>query len=106
MGAAHRYSHEVIDVMVAQASDLHAVLARGHQEGVFACLDGSLIRTDRCSARPKDDDSPAHTGTTAVTSRSCADRTATPNRSAGPSQTPPTTSLPPATPPQRGVEER
>lgn len=48
---AYRYLHEGIDVLAAQAPDLHEVLERAKTEGWgFVCLDGTLIETSRCSA--------------------------------------------------------
>jgi hypothetical protein len=45
----YRYLHEGIDVLAAQAPDLHEVLERGKAAGwTHVTLDGTLIRTDRC----------------------------------------------------------
>src|SRR3954468_16112134 len=45
----YRYLHEGIDVLAAQAPDLHQVLERGQAAGwTHVTLDGTLIRTDRC----------------------------------------------------------
>ena len=45
----YRYLHEGIDVLAAQAPDLHTVLERGKAAGwSHVTLDGTLIRTDRC----------------------------------------------------------
>src|SRR5438270_6606942 len=45
----YRYLHEGIDVLAAQAPDLHQVLAAGAAAGwSHVTLDGTLIRTDRC----------------------------------------------------------
>jgi hypothetical protein len=45
----YRYLHEGIDVLAAQAPDLHEVLAAGKAAGwSHLTLDGTLIRTDRC----------------------------------------------------------
>ncbi len=47
---AYRYLHEAIDVIAAQAPDLHEVLAGGREHGwAFVALDGTLIETTRCS---------------------------------------------------------
>ena len=44
----YRYLHEGIDVLAAQAPDLHEVLARCRQDGVtHVILDGTLVKTDR-----------------------------------------------------------
>jgi hypothetical protein len=44
----YRYPHEGIDVLAAQAPDLHEVLARCRAEGMsHVVLDGTLIETDR-----------------------------------------------------------
>ncbi len=44
----YRYLHEGIDVLAAQAPDLHEVLDRCQQEGMtHVILDGTLIETDR-----------------------------------------------------------
>ena len=52
ISTAYRYLHEGIDVLAAQAPDLHDVLARGKKEGwSHVNLDGTLIETNRCSAR-------------------------------------------------------
>jgi len=48
---AYRYLHEGIDVLAAQAPDLHDVLTRAKAEGwSHLTLDGTLIETDRVSA--------------------------------------------------------
>ena len=45
----YRYLHEGIDVLAAQAPDLHTVLERGKAAGwSHVTLEGTLIRTDRC----------------------------------------------------------
>jgi len=45
----YRYLHEGIDVLAAQAPDLHEALERGNAAGwTHVLLDGTLIRTDRC----------------------------------------------------------
>jgi hypothetical protein len=45
----YRYLHEGIDVLAAQAPDLHTVLEQGAAAGwSHVTLDGTLIRTDRC----------------------------------------------------------
>jgi len=52
IATAYRYLHEAIDVIAAHAPDLPDVLVRGGEEGwAFVCLDGTLIATDRCSAK-------------------------------------------------------
>jgi len=52
VATAYRYLHEGIDVIAAHAPDLTEVLAQGLREGwSFVCLDGTLIATDRCSAK-------------------------------------------------------
>lgn len=54
IATAYRYLHEAIDVVAQNAPDLSDVLARAlRQEWAFVCLDGTLIATDRCSARSK-----------------------------------------------------
>jgi hypothetical protein len=51
ISTAYRYLHEGIDVLAAQAPDLHEVLARARAEGwSHVDLDGTLIETDRCRA--------------------------------------------------------
>jgi hypothetical protein len=45
----YRYLHEGIDVLAAQAPDLHEVLTAGRADGwTHVVLDGTLIATDRC----------------------------------------------------------
>ncbi|MQA17481.1 MAG: IS5/IS1182 family transposase, partial [Pseudonocardiaceae bacterium] len=45
---AYRYLDEAIDVLAAQAPDLHEALARGHHEGwSHVMLDGKVVATDR-----------------------------------------------------------
>ena len=45
----YRYLHEGIDVLAAQAPDVHEVLEAGKAAGwTHVVLDGTLIRTDRC----------------------------------------------------------
>jgi hypothetical protein len=45
----YRYLHEGIDVLAAQAPDLHSALEQGTAAGwSHVVLDGTLIRTDRC----------------------------------------------------------
>ncbi len=45
----YRYLHEGIDVLAAQAPDLHQVLQAGKAAGwTHVVLDGTLIATDRC----------------------------------------------------------
>lgn len=52
IATAYRYLHEGIDVIAAHAPDLAEVLAQALREGwSFVCLDGTLIATDRCSAK-------------------------------------------------------
>src|SRR3954451_6575287 len=49
LATGYRYLHEGIDVLAAQAPDLHQVLAAGAAAGwTHVTLDGTLIRTDRC----------------------------------------------------------
>jgi DDE superfamily endonuclease len=51
----YRYLHEGIDVLAAQAPDLHTVLERGKAAGwSHVTLDGTLIRTDRCRVKNPD----------------------------------------------------
>lgn len=51
----YRYLHEGIDVLAAQAPDLHEVLEAGKAAGwSHVTLDGTLIPTDRCRARNPD----------------------------------------------------
>jgi DDE superfamily endonuclease len=51
----YRYLHEGIDVLAAQAPDLHTVLERGQAAGwSHVTLDGTLIRTDRCRTKNPD----------------------------------------------------
>jgi len=51
----YRYLHEGIDVLAAQAPDLHEVLERGAAEGwTHVVLDGTLIATDRCRTKNPD----------------------------------------------------
>lgn len=52
IATAYRYLHEGIDVIAAHAPDLVDVLAQALREGwAFVCLDGTLIATDRCTAK-------------------------------------------------------
>jgi hypothetical protein len=52
ISTAYRYLHEGIDVLAAQAPDLHDVLARGRQAGwSHVNLDGTLIEINCCAAR-------------------------------------------------------
>jgi hypothetical protein len=47
---AYRYRDEVIDVLAAQAPDLHEALQEVAEQGwSHVVLDGKLIRTDRCA---------------------------------------------------------
>jgi DDE superfamily endonuclease len=51
----YRYLHEGIDVLAAQAPDLHDVLERGKAAGwTHVTLDGTLIDTDRCRTKNPD----------------------------------------------------
>jgi hypothetical protein len=51
----YRYLHEGIDVLAAQAPDLHEVLEAGKAAGwTHVVLDGTLIRTDRCRIKNPD----------------------------------------------------
>ncbi len=51
----YRYLHEGIDVLAAQAPDLHSVLERGKAAGwTHVTLDGTLITTDRCRTKNPD----------------------------------------------------
>lgn len=53
----YRYLHEVIDVLAAQAPDLHEVLAHcQHQELNHVILDGTLIATDRLAGTHTNND--------------------------------------------------
>jgi hypothetical protein len=55
MATGYRYLHEGIDVLAAQAPDLHEVLADGKAAGwTHVTLDGTLIRTDRCRVKKPD----------------------------------------------------
>ena len=52
LATGYRYLHEGIDVLAAQAPDLHAVLERGKAAGwTHVTLDGTLIRTNRCRVK-------------------------------------------------------
>lgn len=52
IATAYRYLHEGIEVIAAHAPDLAEVLAQALTEGwSFVCLDGTLIATDRCTAK-------------------------------------------------------
>src|SRR3954463_5270243 len=49
LATGYRYLHEGIDVLAAQAPDLHEVLQAGRAAGwTHVTLDGTLIGTDRC----------------------------------------------------------
>jgi len=49
LATGYRYLHEGIDVLAAQAPDLHQVLEQGQAAGwTHVTVDGTLIRTDRC----------------------------------------------------------
>ncbi len=46
---AYRYRDEVIDVLAAEAPDLHEALERANDEGLpHVILDGTIIESDRC----------------------------------------------------------
>src|SRR3954447_6758593 len=71
----YRYLHEGIDVLAAQAPDLHEVLERGKAAGwTHVTLDGTLSDTDRCRTKnpytAMTCGSPASTERTAATCRS------------------------------------
>jgi len=52
ISTAYRYLHEGIDVLAAQAPDLHQVLRQAQAEGwSHLDLDGTLIETDRVAAK-------------------------------------------------------
>src|SRR5947209_10012259 len=52
LATGYRYLHEGIDVLAAQAPDLHQVLERGKAGGwTHVTLEGTLIRTDRCRVK-------------------------------------------------------
>ncbi|MGH3504421.1 MAG: transposase family protein [Nocardioidaceae bacterium] len=52
ISTAYRYLHEGIDVLAAQAPDLHQVLDRAKAEGwPHVSLDGTLVEIDRVNAR-------------------------------------------------------
>jgi hypothetical protein len=94
----YRYLHEGIDVLAAQAPDLHEVLAAGKAAGwTQVTVDGTLVRTDRvrvpgptggwtCGGR-------ANTPPTAATSRSSPPPTA--GRSGPPQYGPVASTTPP-----------
>lgn len=49
---AYRYLHEAIDLLAAQAPDIHTAIARAKAAGLtHLLLDGTLIHTDRVAAR-------------------------------------------------------
>ena len=55
IATGYRYLHEGIDVLAAQAPDLHQVLEAGKAAGwTHVTLDGTLIRTDRCRTKNPD----------------------------------------------------
>jgi hypothetical protein len=55
LATGYRYLHEGIDVLAAQAPDLHQVLEAGKAAGwTHVTLDGTLIRTDRCRVKNPD----------------------------------------------------
>jgi hypothetical protein len=50
---AYRYLDEALDVLDAQAPDLHEALQRGHNEGwSHVILDGKVVDTAGCGSRP------------------------------------------------------
>src|SRR3954454_22468896 len=52
IATGYRYLHEGIDVLAAQAPDLHDVLAHGKAAGwTHVTVDGTLVRTDRCRTK-------------------------------------------------------
>src|SRR3954471_13084585 len=55
ISTGYRYLHEGIDVLAAQAPDLHDVLERGKAAGwTHVTLGGTLIDTDRCRTKNPD----------------------------------------------------
>ena len=55
VATGYRYLHEGIDVLAAQAPDLHSALAQGKAAGwSHVTLDGTLIPTDRCRVKNHD----------------------------------------------------
>ncbi len=55
LATGYRYLHEGIDVLAAQAPDLHEVLERGKAAGwTHVTVDGTLVRTDRCRVKNPD----------------------------------------------------
>ena len=61
IATAYRYLHEGIDVIAARAPELADVLGRALREGwEFVCLDGTLIVTDRCTAKNPDPSGTGH----------------------------------------------
>jgi hypothetical protein len=55
ISTSYRYLHEAIDVIAAQAPDLHEVLGRAKREGwSHLTLDGTLIEIDRVGERNED----------------------------------------------------
>jgi DDE superfamily endonuclease len=55
IATGYRYLHEGIDVLAAQAPDLHQVLQQGKAAGwTHVTLDGTLITTDRCRVKNPD----------------------------------------------------
>lgn len=47
---AYRYVDEVVEVLAAQAPDLHGALDRARQDGnAFVIMDGTLLPADRCA---------------------------------------------------------
>ena len=52
IATGYRYLHEGVDVLAAQAPELHAVLEQGAAEGwSHVTVDGTLIATDRCRTK-------------------------------------------------------
>jgi hypothetical protein len=57
ISTAYRYLHEGIDVIAAEAPDLHEVLKKAKEEGMaYLTLDGTLIHTNRVDERKEDGD--------------------------------------------------
>ena len=52
LATAYRYVHEGIDVLAAQAPDLHQLIAEATKAGLsHLMLDGTLIATDRVNEK-------------------------------------------------------
>ena len=50
----YRYLHEVLEVIAQRSPGVTDVLDRLRRDGEpFVCLDGTLVRTDRVTARPQ-----------------------------------------------------